>query len=324
MRYESQAESHMHNLNGNARWHGQWRTACTPRAADGRVGETPEASGILDADTEIDLIMRWREHRDQEAGNRLIRCYQRLIRKIARRYRDFDVAVPDLIAEGNVGLVQAIERFDPARGFRLSTYAVWWIRAAISEAVLNAPMVKAATSEESRRLYFNLNRAKNKLGEPRNGDLTPASVAVIARDLAVSESEVVRMNRWMSGRDVSLNTPVRLNDHSSGGEYQDFLCDMDQDHEERIISDDERRKQAALVREVLNTLSERERHILTERWLRDDPRTLAELGGEYGLTRERVRQIEARALAKVRKKARKSAMTLGMIATDGGGWGEPA
>jgi RNA polymerase sigma-32 factor len=296
----------MENLNGNERWHRQWRRAQAKMRSLAPVGSTHESaqeSDSLDAETEAELIARWRERRDQAAGRRLFHCYRRLIRNLARRYRGFGVGVSDLIAEGNVGLLQALDRFDLSRGFRLSTYAVWWIRAAMSEAVLNAPVVKAAVSEEAKRLYFNLRRVKAKIGAVETGDLPPDAVAAIAQDLAVRETEVVRMNRWLNGRDVSLNTPVGRDPHS-GDVLQDLLLDVDQDDEARIIRNDERRKQAALVRQSLTALSERERYIVTERWLREEPRTLADIGGEYGLTRERVRQIEASALKKLKEKAR--------------------
>jgi RNA polymerase sigma-32 factor len=274
---------------------------------------------ILDAKTEAELIVRWRERRDQAAGHRLFHCYRHLIRTLAGRYRGFGVAVPDLIAEGNVGLLQALERFDISRGFRLSTYAVWWIRAAMSEAVLNAPMVKAAVGEEAKRLFFNLRRVKIKVGALGTGDLSPDAVAAIAQDLEVRETEVVRMNRWLDGRDVSLNTPIGRDAHS-GDVLQDLLLNnADQDDEARIIRNDERRKQAALVRQSLASLSERERHIVTERWLKEEPRTLADIGGEYGLTRERVRQIEVSALKKLKKKAQASALAADPRNTHGNG-----
>jgi RNA polymerase sigma-32 factor len=304
---EANAESQMRILNTNERWQGQWRRANGTTRSPRRVGAVAQGADILDVETEAELITRWRESRDQAAGTRLVQCYQRLIRKIARRYRGFEPAVPDLIAEGNVGLLQALERFDPARGFRLSTYAIWWIRAAMTDAILNGSIVKAATSEEAKRLFFNLRRAKMKLGEVGAGDLPPDSVATIARELAVSESEVVRMNRWLGGRDVSLNAPVSRS-ADSGDELQDLLTDAHQDDEARIIRDDERRKRVAMVTAALATLSERERHIVTERWLKDEPRTLAELGGKYGLTRERVRQIEANALAKIKRKVQNSGL----------------
>jgi RNA polymerase sigma-32 factor len=299
----------MENLNGNERWHRQWRRTHAKMRSLAPIGNVQE-SDSLDAETEAELIARWRESRDQAAGHRLFHCYRRLIRNLARRYRGFGVGVSDLIAEGNVGLLQALDRFDLSRGFRLSTYAVWWIRAAMSEAVLNAPMVKAAVGEEAKRLYFNLRRVKAKVGALETGDLPPDAVAAIAQDLAVRETEVVRMNRWLNGRDVSLNTPIGRNAHS-GDVLQDLLLDADQDDEARIIHNDERRKQAALVRQSLTALSERERYIVTERWLKEEPRTLADIGGEYGLTRERVRQIEASALKKLKKKARTSTLTGG-------------
>jgi RNA polymerase sigma-32 factor len=269
--------------------------------------ESAHEGDSLDAKTEAELITRWRESRDQAAGHRLFHCYRRLIQKVARRYRGFGVSVSDLIAEGNVGFLQALDRFDISRGFRLSTYAVWWIRAAMSEAVLNAPMVKAVVSEEAKRLFFNLRRVKAKVGAPGTGDLPPEAVAAIAQDLEVRETEVVRMNHWLNGRDVSLNTPIGRDAHS-GDVLQDLLIDRNEDDEARIIRNDERRKQAALVRQSLAALSERERYIVTERWLKEEPRTLADIGGEYGLTRERVRQIEASALEKLKKKARTSAL----------------
>ena len=303
----------MGNLNGNDRWQGQWRSTCGTKGSIHPIATIPQETDILDARTEAELIARWRESRDQIAGTRLVQCYQRLIRKIARRYRGFEVAVSDLIAEGNIGLLQALERFDSSRGFRLSTYAVWWIRAAMTDAVLNGPMVKAATSEGAKRLYFNLRRAKMRLGEVGTGDLLPDSVAVIARELAVSETEVVRMNRWLTGRDVSLNAPAGRDAHA-GNELQDLLTDAYQDNEARIIRDDERRKQAALVRKALTALTERERYIVTERWLKDEPRTLADIGAQYGLTRERVRQIEAHALAKIKQRAQDSGLASDKVA----------
>lgn len=304
----------MENPNGKERCQDQRRSTLRPRAPVRRAAPLRQDGDILDACSEAELIARWRESRDQAAGTRLVQSYQRLIRKMARRYRGFEVTVQDLIAEGNVGLLQALERFDPSRGFRLATYAIWWIRAAMSDAVLNGPMVKAATSEDAKRLFFNLRRVKMKFGEYRSGDLLPGAVAAIAQDLAVSEAEVVRMNRWMGSRDISLNAPAGRN-ASAGGELQDYLIDVDQDDEARIIRDDERRKQGALVREALAALSERERYIVTERWLKDEPRTLAEIAGEYGLTRERVRQIEANALAKLKQMARNARLAVGPRAT---------
>jgi RNA polymerase sigma-32 factor len=303
----------MENLNGNERWHKQWRRAY--RKTHGKtescaLSGSVQGSDCLDAKTEAELIARWRESRDQAAGHRLFHCYRRLIQNLAYRYRGFGVGISDLVAEGNIGLLQALDRFDLSRGFRLSTYAVWWIRAAMSEAVLNAPTVKAVVGEEAKRLFFNLSRVKTKLGVSGTGDLSPDAVGAIAQDLAVRETEVVRMNRWLNGRDVSLNTPIER-DACSSGALQDLLFDANQDDEARIIHNDERRKQAALVRQFLAALNERERYIVTERWLKEEPRTLADIGGEYGLTRERVRQIEASALKKLKKKARTSALMEG-------------
>ena len=308
----------MGNLNGNACWRKQWSGATGTVRSARPIGVIPQEADILDARTEAELIARWRESGDQRAGSRLVHCYQRLIRKIARRYCGFGLAISDLLAEGNVGFLQALERFDSSRGFRLSTYAIWWIRAAISDAVLNGPMVKAATSEDAKRVFFNLRRARIKIGELEAGELMPDAVAAIARELAVSETEVVRMNRWMNGRDVSLNAPVGRDPHSRN-ELQDLLTDPCQDDEARIIEDDERRKRAALVKEAIATLSERERRIVTERWLQDEPRTLADIGGEYGLTRERVRQIETQALAKIKRKVQGSGFATNMMSPPGTG-----
>lgn len=268
------------------------------------MGWDPQA--LLDAETEAYLVDRWCRHRDQAAADRLVRSYHRLVLKIARRYRGFDVPLPDLVAEGYVGLLKALDRFDPSRGFRLSTYAVWWIRSAITDAVFHGSLVKSASGESGRRLFFNLHRAKIKVGAPAHGDLSPEAAGAIARDLHVDEAEVMRMNQWLSSRDVSINAKMDKTVNSSR-ELEDVLVDPTQDHEAQVIRRDEQQKQRVLVNQALESLSERERHVVRERWLREEPSTLADLGEHFGITRERVRQIELTALDKLRKRAREAA-----------------
>lgn len=270
-----------------------------------------DGTALLDAETEARLVERWRQHRDQTAANRLVRSYHRLVLKIARRYRGFDVPLPDLVSEGYVGLLKAIERFDPSRGFRLSTYAVWWIRSAISDAAVNGSLVKAASGESGRKLFFNLRRAKEKVRAPADGDLPPEAAAAIARELGVDEADVVRMNQWLSSRDLSIHAKVDRSAETSR-ELQDLLIDPSQDHEAAFINRDEQSKRRALMTQALRTLSDRERHVVSERWLRDEPSTLADLGLKFGITRERVRQIEMTALEKLRKRTREAARVSGL------------
>jgi len=253
---------------------------------------------LLDKETEADLARRWRDRRDPEAAKRLVGSHQRLVIKIAGQYRGYGLPLADLISEGNIGLMQAVDKFDPNRGFRLSTYAMWWVRAAVSDYVLrSSSLVRTVTNEHRKKLFFNLRRLKAKVQPLNDGALLPSGVTVIAKELGVPESEIVLMDRHLGAPDLSLNAPV-------GGEselsWQDLLVDDSPDQETDLIRADELHRRHALLVEAMAELSERERHILTERRLKDDPPNLGELGEHYGISRERVRQIEARAFEKIK------------------------
>lgn len=251
---------------------------------------------MLEADQEYMLAKRWVEHEDPQAAHELVVSHLRLVAKIAMGYRHYGLPVADLISEGNIGLMRAVKKFDPERGFRLATYAMWWIKASLNEFVLNSwSMVKIGTLSAQKKLFFNLRRLKAKLQLVENGDLAPEHVATIARELDVSETDVVSMNRRMSGHDTSLNAVVG----ESGVEMQDLLADEADNQETRYADREELDRGRALISQALNSLNERERAIFVERRLRDDPVTLEELGGRYGVSRERIRQIEVKAFEKV-------------------------
>lgn len=267
---------------------------------------------LLEAKTEVDLARRWRDCRDPKAAEKLVGSHQRLVVKIALEYRGYGLPLSDLISEGNVGLMQAISKFDPERGFRLSTYAMWWIRAQISDYILkSSSIVKMATNEHQKRLFFNLRRLKAKHQGLAEGQLSPTAVTAIAKELGVPESEIVLMDRRLAQPDISINTPAGIAGESDL-EWQDFLVDQRPDQEDTVLHDDEREKRRALMQQALAELDERERRILVERKLRDNPSKLSELSKEYGVSRERVRQLEARALAKIEKAIRKAAMVHGV------------
>jgi RNA polymerase sigma-32 factor len=254
---------------------------------------------LLDVDAERALAERWRDHRDEAAARDLVGSHLRLVVKIARGFRGYGLPFSDLIAEGNVGLVQALAKFDPDRGFRFATYAMWWIRAAIQEYVLhNRSLVKMGTTAAQKKLFFNLRRMKSQLGEIGEGDLPPAAVVKIAQELGVTEDDVVQMNRRLAASDHSLAAPV-----SSEGdrEWQDTLVAEDDDQETVVAEASELAWRRDLLAEGLQALNERERHILAERRLKDQPKTLEDLSQIYGVSRERVRQIEARAFEKLRQ-----------------------
>lgn len=262
---------------------------------------------ILDATTEAELAKRWRDHRDPDASERLAGSHLRLVIKVAKGYRGYGLPFADLVSEGNVGLMQAVDKFDPDRGVRLSTYAVWWIRAAIINYVLRTTStVKMVTTEAHKKLFFNLKRLKSAHNALEDGDLAPETVTAIAHKLAVSEADVVRMDRSMSVGDRSLNAPIGSD---LDGEWQDLLVDDSQDPEATAIAADESDKRRRLMTRMLDTLDDRERHILVERRLTEDPPTLAVLSEEYGISRERVRQIESRALAKLKEAMLKASRT---------------
>jgi RNA polymerase sigma-32 factor len=254
---------------------------------------------ILAPEEEYMLAKRWREHGDTDAAAKLVNSHLRLVAKIAMGYRGYGLPVSELISEGNIGLMQGVKKFEPDRGFRLATYAMWWIRASIQEFILRSwSLVKMGTTAAQKKLFFNLRRMKNQIEAFEEGDLKPADVAKIAKDLGVSEEEVVSMNRRMGmGGDTSLNAPLR--DTEGEGQWQDFLVDTGPLQDEIIADDEETRVRHDLLMDALETLNDREKHILTERRLTDEPKTLEELSQVYDVSRERIRQIEVRAFEKL-------------------------
>jgi len=254
---------------------------------------------ILAPEEEYMLAKRWREHGDTDAAAKLVNSHLRLVAKIAMGYRGYGLPVSELISEGNIGLMQGVKKFEPDRGFRLATYAMWWIRASIQEFILRSwSLVKMGTTAAQKKLFFNLRRMKNQIEAFEEGDMKPADVAKIAKDLGVSEEEVVSMNRRMGmGGDTSLNAPLQSTEGE--GQWQDFLVDTDPLQDERIAEDQESRVRHDLLMDALETLNDREKHILTERRLVDEPKTLEELSQVYGVSRERIRQIEVRAFEKL-------------------------
>jgi RNA polymerase sigma-32 factor len=254
---------------------------------------------ILAPEEEYMLAKRWREHDDTDAAAKLVNSHLRLVAKIAMGYRGYGLPVSELISEGNIGLMQGVKKFEPDRGFRLATYAMWWIRASIQEFILRSwSLVKMGTTAAQKKLFFNLRRMKNQIEAFEEGDLKPADVAKIAKDLGVTEEEVVSMNRRMGmGGDTSLNAPLR--DTEGEGQWQDFLVDTGPLQDEIIADDEETRVRHDLLMDALDSLNEREKHILTERRLTDEPQTLEELSQVYGVSRERIRQIEVRAFEKL-------------------------
>jgi len=261
---------------------------------------------MLDADEEVALARRWQQDGDQDAANRLVSSHLRLVAKIAMGFRGYGLPVADLISEGNVGMMQAINRFDADRGFRLSTYAMWWIRAAIHEYILHSwSLVKIGTTASQKKLFFNLRKLKGQLQAFDAGDLTPESVSTIAQRLNVPEKDVVSMNQRMAGPDHSLNTPVR---EDGEGEWQDWLEDTRDNQETLIGHSEELDHRRSLLVGAMDRLSERERHIIVERRLKDSPATLQDLSQEYGISRERVRQIEVRAFEKLQKSVKNAAI----------------
>jgi len=261
---------------------------------------------LLHADEEYMLAKRWREHGDPEAAHRLVTSHLRLVAKIAMGYRGYGLPVSELISEGNVGMMQAVKRFDPDRGFRLATYAMWWIRAAIQEYILHSwSLVKMGTTAAQKKLFFNLRKLKGQIEAIEEGDLTPEHVQKIAKELDVPEADVISMNRRLMGPDHSLNAPVRVDGE---GEWQDWLVDERDNQETKLGDRQELGLRRDLLAKAMRLLSERERHILAERRLKDDPTTLEDLSREYGISRERVRQIEVRAFEKLQRAIKQSAM----------------
>ncbi len=255
---------------------------------------------ILSPEEEYMLAKRWTEHQDTDAAAKLVNSHLRLVAKIAMGYRGYGLPLSELISEGNIGLMQGVKKFEPERGFRLATYAMWWIRASIQEFILRSwSLVKMGTTAAQKKLFFNLRRMKNRIEAFEEGDLKPEDVKKIATDLGVTEEDVVSMNRRMAmGGDTSLNVPLR---DDSEGSWQDFLVDSEPLQDERVADAEEARIRHDLLVEAMESLNDRERHILTERRLTDEPKTLEELSQVYDVSRERIRQIEVRAFEKLQK-----------------------
>jgi len=259
---------------------------------------------LLAADEEFMLAKRWREHGDADAAHRLVTSHLRLVAKIAMGYRGYGLPVSELISEGNVGMMQAVKRFDPDKGFRLATYAMWWIRASIQEYILHSwSLVKLGTTAAQKKLFFNLRRAKAQLQVMDDRQFTPEKVRRIATDLGVPEQDVVQMNQRLAAPDHSLNAPLR-GDGEGELEWQDWLVDETADQEVRLADAQEFGRRKAMMEEALKTLNERERQILVERRLTENPATLEDLSHRYNVSRERVRQIENRAFEKLQKAVR--------------------
>lgn len=262
---------------------------------------------MLTFEEEQDLAQRWAKDGDEAAADRMVTSHLRLVAKIAMGYRGYGLPLAELISEGNVGMMQAVKRFDPEKGFRLSTYAMWWIRAAIQEYILHSwSMVKMGTTAAQKKLFFNLRRLKGQMDAYEEGDLAPEQVEKIATRLGVSEHEVVNMNRRLSGPDSSLNAPVRID---GDGEWQDWLEDDRDSQEEQLSGFQELIHRRQLLAGAMKGLSDRERTILTERRLKETPATLENLSMSFGISRERVRQIEVRAMEKLQKSVKNALIT---------------
>ena len=267
---------------------------------------------MLTKDEEFMLAKRWSEHQDAESAHRLVTSHLRLVAKIAMGYRGYGLPIGEVISEGNVGLMQAVKKFEPDKGFRLATYAMWWIRASIQEYILRSwSLVKLGTTSAQKKLFFNLRKAKSQIAAFQEGDLLPEQVTTIATKLGVLESEVVSMNRRLSGPDASLNAPVR---GDSEAEWQDWLADENQVSQETAFAETEEKSlRMGLLEDAMSGLTDRERHIITERRLKDEPTTLETLAAEYGVSRERVRQIEVRAFDKLQKAMQAAAVERNLV-----------
>ena len=285
-------------------------TRALPTIANGSAGlarylEEIRRFPMLEPGEEYMLAKSWQEHADSDAAQKLVTSHLRLVARIAMGYRGYGLPIGEVISEGNVGLMQAVKRFDPDRGFRLATYAMWWIRASIQEYILRSwSLVKMGTTAAQKKLFFNLRRAKGQLQALEEGDLRPDQVKAIAKKLGVPEDDVVSMNRRLGG-DTSLNAPVRADTES--GEWQDWLVDDAPDQEQTLAERDELDQRRNYLANALTTLNDRERRIFEARRLSDEPATLEDLSTEFGVSRERIRQIEVRAFEKVQKAVQKSA-----------------
>jgi len=257
---------------------------------------------MLEPQEEYMLAKRWREHGDREAAHKLVTSHLRLVAKIAMGYRGYGLPISEVISEGNVGLMQAVKRYEPDRGFRLATYAMWWIKAAIQEYILRSwSLVKMGTTANQKKLFFNLRKAKSKISALNDGDMRPEQVAIIAKRLGVTENDVIEMNRRLGG-DASLNAPIR--DDGDSGEWQDWLADESVNQEMVLVEHEEADRRHQALMQALGVLNARERRIFEARRLAEEPITLEELAAEFGVSRERVRQIEVRAFEKVQQAVR--------------------
>jgi RNA polymerase sigma-32 factor len=261
---------------------------------------------MLEPQEEYMLAKRYAEHEDTQAAHKLVTSHLRLVAKIAMGYRGYGLPIGEVISEGNVGLMQAVKKFDPERGFRLATYAMWWIKASIQEYILRSwSLVKMGTTANQKRLFFNLRKVKGRIQALEEGDLKPEQVSEIATTLNVSEEEVISMNRRLSG-DASLNAPIKASEGESG-QWQDWLVDDSESQEDMLVEQDELENRRSMLSDAMDVLNERERRIFEARRLRDEPITLEELSGEFDISRERVRQIEVRAFEKVQDAVQKAA-----------------
>ncbi len=289
--------------------------APTPEGGLNRYLQEIRKFPLLEPEEEYMLAKRWVEEQDTESAHKMVTSHLRLAAKIAMGYRGYGLPQAEVISEANVGLMQAVKRFDPEKGFRLATYAMWWIRASIQEYILRSwSMVKLGTTSAQKKLFFNLRKAKSRIGALEEGDMRPENVARIAHDLGVTEEEVISMNRRMSGGDASLNATVG-SDEDSAMQWQDWLEDEDADQAGDYEKKDEMDARRALLAEAMDVLNEREQDILTQRRLNDKAVTLEELSGQYDVSRERIRQIEVRAFEKLQKRMRSLAQEKGMLAS---------
>jgi RNA polymerase sigma-32 factor len=272
----------------------------------GRYLEEIRRFPMLEPKEEYMLAKSWQQHEDTDAAQRLVTSHLRLVARIAMGYRGYGLPIGEVISEGNVGLMQAVKRFDPDKGFRLATYAMWWIRAAIQEYILRSwSLVKMGTTAAQKKLFFNLRRLKGQLQAFEEGDLRPDQVQTIATKLGVPEEDVISMNRRLAG-DSSLNAPLRA-DADGGGEWQDWLVDDSTDQESILVDQEELDNRRSYLSNAMDTLTDREKRIFEARRLNDEPLTLEELSAEFGVSRERIRQIEVRAFEKVQKAVKKAA-----------------
>ncbi|MDP7152439.1 MAG: RNA polymerase sigma factor RpoH [Paracoccaceae bacterium] len=287
--------------------------APTPEGGLNRYMQEIRKFPLLEPEEEYMLAKRWVEEQDTEAAHKMVTSHLRLAAKIAMGYRGYGLPQAEVISEANVGLMQAVKRFDPEKGFRLATYAMWWIRASIQEYILRSwSLVKMGTTSAQKKLFFNLRKAKTKIGALEEGDLRPENVKQIANDLGVTEDEVISMNRRMSGGDASLNAVIG-SDGEGSSEWQDWLEDEDADQAGDYAEKDEMQTRLAMLEDAMDVLNDREKDILTQRRLVDETITLEDLSEQYGVSRERIRQIEVRAFEKLQKRMTELAREKGMI-----------